>query len=341
MAESLPKAPGQQIPFVHFLTVASWVFASSLIAPLSLHSQIGDRQNLTFEDITKLSAPPASYRIAYGDDPSQYGELRLPSGKGPFPVAVVIHGGCWYSAYDLKQLASLSAALTGLGIATWNLEYRRIGNVGGGWPGTFQDLANGTDYLRVLAPTHHLDLERVITIGHSAGGELALWLAARSHLPKDSPLYSPNPLQLKGVVSLAGITNLRTYRPNCGDAVNKLLGGAPDEVQVRYQQTSPIELLPLRVPQRLIHGDRDEIVPLSQSSDYEAQAKTKHDDVKLTVIEGAGHFDLIAPGSSAWRAVETAVRSLLNLSNRSNGVRLRRSPKKHSQFLLTSGRVYQ
>lgn len=136
---------------------------------------------------------------------------------------------------------------------------------------------------------------RVITVGHSAGGELGLWLAARRYLPKGSSLYSPDPLQLKGVVSLAGITNLRTYRPNCGDAVSKLLGGSPDEVPLRYQQTSPIELLSLRVPQRLIHGDRDEIVPLSQSNDYAAQATKRHDDVKLTVVEGAGHFDLIAP----------------------------------------------
>ena len=309
--------------------MASLLLASSLIVPLSLHSQIAQERNLTFEDITKLPAPPASFRIAYGSDPSQFGELRLPSGKGPFPVAVVIHGGCWYSEYDLKHLASLSAALTGLGIATWSLEYRRIGNVGGGWPGTFQDVANGTDYLRVLAHTHALDLKRVITVGHSAGGQLALWLAARSHLPKDSPLYSPDPLRLRGVVALAGITDLRTYRPNCGDAVNKLLGGSPDEVPLRYQQTSPIELLPMRVPQRLIHGDRDDKVPLSQSNDYEAQAKTRHDDVKLTVVAGAGHFDLIAPGSSAWRAVENAVRSLLNLSNRPNGIRPRRSPKKH------------
>ncbi len=309
--------------------MASLLLASSLTVPLALHSQIAQERNLTFEDITKLPAPPAGYRIAYGSDPSQFGDLRLPSGKGPFPVAIVIHGGCWYSEYDLKHLASLSAALTGLGIATWSLEYRRIGNVGGGWPGTFQDVANGTDYLRVLAQTHALDLKRVITVGHSAGGELALWLAARSHLPKDSPLYSPDPLRLRGVVSLAGITNLRTYRPNCGDAVNKLLGGSPDEVPLRYQQTSPIELLPMRVPQRLIHGDRDDKVPLSQSNDYEAQAKTRHDDVKLTVVAGAGHFDLIAPGSSAWRAVENAVRSLLNLSNRSNDIRPRRSPKKH------------
>jgi len=202
-------------------------------------------------------------------------------------------------------------ALTRLGVATWSLEYRRIGNAGGGWPGTFADVARGTDHLRVLARAYPLDLKRVIVVGHSAGGELAMWLAGRDHLPKDSPLYMYDPLRLEGVVSLAGITDLRKYRPNCGDAVVKLLGGSPQEVPQRYQQTSPLELLPLGVSQWLIHGVLDEIVPVSQSRDYKVAAGSRGDDVKLTIVAGAGHFDLIAPESSAWPAVEEAVRSLL------------------------------
>jgi len=117
-------------------------------------------------------------------------------------------------------------------------------------------------------------------------------------LPKDSPLYIRDPLRLKGVVSLAGITDLRKYRPNCGNAVVKLLGGSPEEVPHRYQQTSPLELLPLGVSQRLIHGVKDDIVPLSQSREYKLAAGRGGDDVKLTTVEGAGHFDLIAPQSS-------------------------------------------
>ncbi len=235
----------------------------------------------------------------------------MPKRKGPYPVVVVIHGGCWYSEYDLSQVANFSASLTRLGVATWNLEYRRIGNPGAGWPGTFSDVSGGTDHLRVLARSYPLDLKRVIVIGHSAGGQLALWLAARSRLPKNSPLYANNPLPLRGIVSLAGITDLRRYRPNCGDAVNKLLGGAPEEVPRRYQQTSPKELLPLKVGQRLIHGALDEIVPVDFSRDYEVAARKKGDRVRLTIVANAGHFDLIAPQSSAWPAVEEAVRSLL------------------------------
>lgn len=289
------------------------VFSCSLVVGSLITVQSVPAQNLTFEDIKKLPAPSGSQRFSYGSDPSQFGELRLPTGKGPYPVAVVIHGGCWYSEYDLSQVANFNASLTRLGVATWSLEYRRIGNLGGGWPGTFADVASGTDYLRVLARSYPLDLRRVIVVGHSAGGQLAIWLAARHRLPKDSPLYANNAVPLRGIVSLAGITDLRRYRPNCGDAVNKLLGGSPDAVPERYRQTSPIELLPLGVEQRLIQGALDEIVPADFSRDYEAAARKKGDPVRLTIVATAGHFDLIAPKSSAWPDVENAVRSLLRL----------------------------
>lgn len=292
------------------------LFSCSLIVGYLITGQSVAAQNLTFEEITKLPVPAGDQRFSYGNDPSQFGELRLPPGKGPYQVVVVIHGGCWYSEYNLSQLENFNASVTRLGVATWNLEYRRIGNPGGGWPGTFGDVARGTDFLRVLARSYPLDLKRVIVIGHSAGGQLALWLAARHRLPKDSPLYAINPLPLRGIVSLAGITDLRRYRPNCGDAVTKLLGGSPEEVPRRYQQTSPIELLPLNIEQRLIQGMLDGIVPPDFSRDYEAAARRKGDRVRLTIIPNAGHFDLIAPQSSAWPAVEKAVRSLLTLKKR-------------------------
>jgi acetyl esterase/lipase len=273
-------------------------------------------QNLSFEDVKKLPAPPGAQRVAYGSDPLQFGELRLPQEKGPYPVVVVIHGGCWYSDYDLSYLENFNASLTRLGVATWSLEYRRIGNPGGGWPGTFTDVALGTDYLRVLARTYPLDLNRVIVVGHSAGGQLALWLAARRFLPKDNPLYVNDPLPLHGIISLAGITDMRRYRPTCGNAVTKVLGGSPEEVTDRYRYTSPIELLPLKIEQRLIHGALDEIVPSDFSRDYEAAARKKGDPVRLTIVATAGHFDLVAPQSSAWPAVEKEVRSLLQLATR-------------------------
>lgn len=288
------------------------------IAALLLLAQTASAQNLTYEDIQKLPASPADHRIAYGSDPSQFGDLRLPKGRGAHPVVIVIHGGCWYSQYDLNYMASLCDALTRLGVATWNIEYRRIGNVGGGWPGTFEDIARATDYLRVLARTYPLDLKHIIAVGHSAGGQLGFWLAARHRLPRDRPFYSSDPLPLQGVVSLAGITDMRRYSPNCGNAVSKLLGGSPEEVALRYQQTSPIELLPLKVAQRLIHGQQDQIVPFDLSRDYEVAARKRGDDARLTSVEKAGHFELVAPQSTAWPVVENAVRSLLKLRARLN-----------------------
>lgn len=270
-------------------------------------------QSVSFADIQKLPKPPADHRLAYGSDPLQFGELRLPKTKGKHPVVIVVHGGCWFAEYDLHHLAAFSDALTKLGVATWTIEYRRIGNPGGAWPGTFQDVAKGADYVRELAKKYPLDIKRVIVIGHSAGGQLALWLAARRNLPKTSVLYSSHPLPLVGVVSLAGISDLKKYRPNCDDSVNKLLGGSPEQVAERYQQTSPLELLPLKVPVRLIHGAKDQIVPIELGRELEALAKQKGDNVKLTTLDTAGHFDLISPLSKVWATVEKSVQSLLNL----------------------------
>lgn len=265
-------------------------------------------------EIAALPVPRADHRIAYGDGPFQFGDLRLPDGPGPHPVAVIIHGGCWQSEYDLRHVSPASAALTRSGVATWTLEYRRIGASGGGWTATFDDVARGTDHLRTLAGPHALDLDRVVLAGHSAGGHLALWLAGRRTLPPGSPLHAPDPLPVRGVVSLAGITDLRGYGEgsgSCNASVAPLLGGAPGEVPDRYAQASPIELLPLGVPQRLVHGALDAIVPLEQSRRHAERARARGDDAQVWVVEGAGHFDLVAPFAPAWARVEAAVHALL------------------------------
>jgi len=142
------------------------------------------------EDILTLPAPPADARIAYGPDPLQFGDLRLPTaasggGDGPFPLVVLIHGGYWRNRYDLAYFGHAAAALTATGFATWNIEYRRVGDAGGGWPGTLLDVAAATDYARTLAATQPIDLDRVVALGHSAGGQLAAWLAARRRLAPD------------------------------------------------------------------------------------------------------------------------------------------------------------
>jgi acetyl esterase/lipase len=243
-----------------------------------------------------------------------FGDLRVPRGAGRFPVAVIVHGGCWRSQYDLVHLGSLAAALGDAGIATWSLEFRRIGDAGGGWPGTFDDVAQGADHLRTLARECPLDLERVVLVGHSAGGHLALWLAARKKLPAESPIRSANPLAVRGVVALAGIADVRGYGslPGfCNDSVELLLGGSPKKVPERYAQANPFELLPFGVPLRLVHGALDTIVRLEQSQRFVAEARAKGDDARAVVIDAAGHFDLIAPFSPAWPTVEKTVLALV------------------------------
>jgi len=264
-----------------------------------------------------LPAAPAGHRISYGSDPVQFADLRLPKGKGPFPVAVVIHGGCWISTFaDLRNTAPLSDALRNAGLATWNVEYRRVDQNGGGWPGTFKDVASAIDHLKTIAKNHKLDMNRVIVVGHSAGGHLALWAAARHRLSKDSPLFTAKPLRITGAVSLAGPGNLQSLLPTqkqvCGDVpITKLIGGSPNELPQRYHDASPVELLPLGVQQILITGSQDRAVPPTHGKEYQEQARKSGDKAEMIVIDNAGHFEVIAPSSAAWPIVERAVLSLI------------------------------
>jgi acetyl esterase/lipase len=200
-------------------------------------------------------------------------------------------------------------------IAAWNIEYRRGGDAGGGWPGTLQDIARAADYLAMLAPRYVLDLTRVVPVGHSAGGQLALWLAARARLPKNSKLRASNtPLPVAGAVSLAGASDLKlTWQLNLGQgAAAEFLGGSPDRVPERYSTASPAELLPLGIPQVLIHGDRDDRVPLVVSQEYARKAVLAGDHVTLIELVGDDHFVLIDPTSKAWEITTAEIQKLQN-----------------------------
>lgn len=250
-----------------------------------------------------------SIRSSYGSNPLQFGDLRLPTGDGPHPLAVVVHGGFWLNAYDLELMTPMCTALARAGLATWNIEYRRLGDPGGGWPGTLQDVARAADHVRNLSLAHPLDLKRVVTIGHSAGGHLALWLAARGRIPASDPLYSPNPLPIRGTIPLDAVVDLkRGWEMQLGGGVvPRFVGGTPDEFPERYASASPAEMLPLGVPQILIHGARDDIVPIKISEEYQSAAAARGDDATLMPLPNAGHFEVIDPNSLEWSSVMGAV----------------------------------
>ena len=255
------------------------------------------------EDILTIPPPPADARVAYGADASQFAELRLPKSKGPFPLVTNIHGGFWRAKYDLAHTGHLCAALTAKGIATWNIEYRRVGNKGGGWPGTFEDVRNAYRYLAQIDKKYNLDLGKFLVMGHSAGGELALCLAA--HEPA-----------IKSVVSLAGVVDLKqAYDQHLSnDAVVEFLGGTPSQVTEHYREADPMEEpLPRSTVQWLIHGAGDDTVPSTFSRNYAQKKKASGEDVHYTEISTAGHFDLIDPRSRAWPTVEDTVRHLLGV----------------------------
>jgi acetyl esterase/lipase len=258
--------------------------------------------------------PPADKRLAYGHDPLEFGDLRVPDGDGPFPLVIAIHGGYWRNAYDLVHLGHLCAALTAQGMATFNLEYRRVGDAGGAWPGTFQDVAAGTRWIVDHAAGYNLDPARVVVIGHSAGGHLASWIGSLARVPGRSPIAA-GPIPLRGVISLAGLLDLEEAwkRHLSNDAVVELLGGTPAEVPERYAAASPLALLPVTTPHVLLHGDDDDLVPLAISEQYQTQVVATGSTSELCVLPAMDHFDVIDPQSPAWPTVLAAVQTLLEI----------------------------
>ncbi|MGH2504754.1 MAG: alpha/beta hydrolase family protein [Ktedonobacterales bacterium] len=260
-------------------------------------------------------APPPTARIAYGPEPQQFCDLRLPTSASarPWPIVIVIHGGYYRARYDLAYCGAVCGALAQTGLATWSIEYRRLGNPGGGWPGLFDDVASAADALRGLAGQYPLDLSRTLTLGHSAGGQLALWLAARLRLASDAPLWRADPLPIHGVVSLAGVADLRrAWELRLSDNVTEsLLNATPDQAPDRYAAASPYELLPLGVPQILLHGAADDNVPFELSQRYAERARARGDDARLVSLAGAGHFEPVDPATPEWAVVERELLGLL------------------------------
>ena len=270
-------------------------------------------------DIFSRTPPKADHRLAYGAASQQFGDLWIPSGPGKkWPVVVFLHGGWWLNEFGLDYASFLCAAMKAAGVAVWSLEYRRVGDAGGGWPGTFQDAAAGFDHLAKLAESYPLDLARVIAAGHSAGGHLALWLAGRHHVPP-GPLAGEPKVGLRGVVGVASAADLRLTIElggyfafsEGGPAVKRLMGGAPKDVPERYKAGNPGELLPLGVPQVLVQGTDDGQIPGKLPGMWADAARRQGDHVDVKMVPGVGHFELMDPEEKAFAAVKEAMLGLM------------------------------
>ncbi|WP_371496459.1 alpha/beta hydrolase [Kitasatospora sp. NBC_00374] len=252
---------------------------------------------------------PDGTTVAYGPHPDQVADLVLPVvGTRPAPLVVLLHGGFWRAEYDRAHIRPLAHALAARGYAVANTEYRRIGG-GGGWPATFTDVALAADTLPdAVEPAHPglVDRTAVVYAGHSAGGHLALWAALRDRLPEGAPGRAERLPAVAGVLALAPVADLaEAYRLGDGrGAVAALLGGGPDELPERYAAADPTALGAPEVPVVLVHGERDEVLPVAQARRY----RDAFDGVRLVEPPGAGHFELIDPASAAWPAVADAVR---------------------------------
>ncbi len=257
------------------------LFGMLLLASCATESKFG----VTWAELGNELMMSADTVTTYGTDPSHFGEWRLPNGKGPFPVVMLVHGGCWLDAFNLRYMGHLADALTEKGFATYNIEYRRVGQDGGGYPGTLQDVRQAFRSISHHKNAFNLDVSNITVTGHSAGGHLALWLASET----DS---------IRAVVGLAAITDIESYAQgdgSCNQGAKRFLGDADPKPANPAQREKPVARV------HLISGTEDSLVPATYGDDYSTVFGAKH-----TVIRRAGHFDLVAPQSGAWKTVLNA-----------------------------------
>jgi acetyl esterase/lipase len=271
---------------------------------------------MDWPDLLERPRPAPSATIRYGADPLQVADLWLPAGAGPHPVVVMVHGGCWQTDIADRSIMSwIADDLRRRGIAVWNIDYRGVDRPGGGYPGTFQDAAAAADALRAHAAEHRLDLTRIVAIGHSAGGHLALWLAGRPRLPAGSPLRTANPLPIRFVVSLGGLPDIEEAARSsngCGnEVVARLTGGVRAGRIDPFTDTSVPRLAPLGVAQVLINGLQDRIIPTAYAEGYARPMRAAGDDVRVRMIDRTGHVELVAPETAAWAAAVAEIQRAL------------------------------
>lgn len=268
-------------------------------------------------DLLDRQPPKADLRVAYGPGQFHFGDLWLPALQSGTraPLIVFVHGGWWKAAYGLEYGSHLCADLKAHGVAVWSLEYRRVGNRGGGWPGTFEDVAAGFDFIAALSTTHPLDLGRVVVAGHSAGSHLAFWLAARAHIPEESVLRNPQPqVQIKGAVALAGAVDLELTITLADGIfahdrveVENLMGGSPGQVPERYAAGDPGALRPLKLPQFMLQGVDDDQIPAELPMRWAQRGRDLDETIEMTMLAGADHFALVDPESDRWPVIRDSL----------------------------------
>jgi len=274
---------------------------------------------LTWADLTARPRPEPQAVIAYGDDPWQRVDLWLPDGAGPFPIVLMVHGGCWTTSIADRTLMNWAAEdLRRDGYAVWNIDYRGVDRPGGGYPGTFRDAAAAADALRGYAPKYGLDLRRVVATGHSAGGHLALWLAGRRRLPVDSALWCATPLAIAHVVACGALPDLEAVAASpdngCGtDVVRELVGAPGSDGRDVYADTSIPPLLPIGVLHDLVNGREDRIVPYRLATGYADKAGA---EAVLHTVPDTGHVELVTPGTEAWSVAKKLIAAAFTPTDR-------------------------
>ncbi len=285
------------------LSIGSGAIAAALFA---VH--VFAAEPMTLSDYMALDGPAPTAHFAYGPAPSQYVELFEPQGNGPFPVVAIVHGGCWSKDLGgLRQMHNMAGALNAQGVAVWNVEYRRIDEAGGGYPGTYQDINLAFDLLLAKAAAYHLDTSRIVAMGQSAGGQLVQWLSGRARVAASSPVHDAEPLHLRAVISLGGLADLDgqkvRIRNVCGVDVQSLTGDASAARPDVFSDTNAAALMPNGGHTFLINGALDRISPPDVATDYAALARRTGDNAETIVLPGASHFDEVSATSPSWRIV--------------------------------------
>lgn len=269
----------------------------------------------------RLSGPSPDERLSYGGSPYQFVEVFEPRGPGPFPVVVLIHGGCFKNEYQgIPQMRGIAAALRSQGIAVWSVEYRGLDESGGGYPGTFQDVNAALDMLAAQAEGRHFDIDRVVAVGHSAGAYLALWVAGRALVPVSSPLHDSQSIAVRNVVALGGFGDLRPYAEHlqeaCGYSISQVTGVPSADRRDVYADTTPIELCPNGSHTVFINGELDTFASPPDARIYADRVRRRGDSAETVVLPGASHFDEISMTAPPSRVVLSVIRKATGLEKK-------------------------